>query len=230
MSWPFALSRQGIYVLRHLPAPTSPLEPPMTGPLRPVRRPGAHALPGAAIIASALLGAAACSSASSTAAAAGHPATTSSQPRAASSPGKAAASASPSPVAVAASTPAGTMAGFVTDILEKDYHGACLLVLPTGANARPSASQCSAASKTFSALHGAWTKSVVTLPPAVRVTSVASKGTTATVPDTGITADGYTLNKLELIGATPGASISLSFALTRHKGTWYISNMNGNFG
>jgi hypothetical protein len=125
------------------------------------------------------------------------------------------------------------MTAFVTDILEKDYHGACLLVLPTGANGattQPSASQCAAASKMFSALHGAWMKSVVTLPPAVRVTSVASKGTTATVPDTGVTADGYTLNKLELIGATPGASVSLSFALTQHNGSWYISNMNGSFG
>jgi hypothetical protein len=122
------------------------------------------------------------------------------------------------------------MAAFVTDILEEDYHGACLLVLPPGANAQPSASQCSTASKTFSALHGAWKKSIVTLPPAVRVTSVASKGTTATVPDTGVTVDGYTLNKLELTGATPGASISLSFALTHRNGSWYISNLNGNFG
>jgi hypothetical protein len=206
----------------------------MTGPLRPIRCPGARALPGAAIIASVLLGTAACSSASSTAAAAGHPAaTTSSQASAASSPGRAAASASSSPVAAAASTPAGAMAAFVTDILEEDYHGACLLVLPPGANgatAPPSASQCSAASKTFNALHGAWKKSVVTLPPTVRVTSVASKGTTATVPDTGVTADGHTLNKLELTGATPGASISLSFVLTQRNGSWYISNMSGHFG
>ncbi|MGH3250445.1 MAG: hypothetical protein ACRDOI_30155 [Trebonia sp.] len=121
----------------------------------------------------------------------------------------------------------------MTDILEADYHGACLLALPPGASGAtvpPSASQCAAASKTFDALHGAWKKSVVTLPPTVRVTSVATKGTTATVPDTGVTADGHTLNKLELIGATPGASVNLSFVLTQRNRSWYISNMNGNFG
>jgi hypothetical protein len=64
----------------------------------------------------------------------------------------------------------------------------------------------------------------------VRVTGTANRGTAVTVTDTQVTVDGYTLNKLELIGAAPGASMRLHFALTKHNGGWYVSNMNFGFG
>ena len=121
----------------------------------------------------------------------------------------------------------------MSDILEANYHAACMLLAPPGADGalpRVPQSDCARILPTLKAFHGAWKKSVVSMPPTVRVTGAASRGTTATVTDTEVIVDGYTLNRLELIGATSGASMSLHFALTKHNGGWYVSNMNFGFG
>lgn len=125
-------------------------------------------------------------------------------------------------------TPEALMISFITDVLRRDYQRACLLsVAPKGVDG---AAACAkpAATSTLMALHDAWAKPGIPLPPASRVTvsGITTSGESATVSDTAIAVDGRTLNALTLIGSTNATGFHLKWSLSRMGGQWYIEQMD----
>jgi len=116
----------------------------------------------------------------------------------------------------------------VADVLEKNYNAACSLMSDN--NQKVNSSMCPKASATLDVLRQAWMKNVVTLPPKVTVSGASVKGTSATVPDTGVRVDGHTLRELELIGASGNTStFTMSLSLQQLSTGWYVNNVNTGF-
>lgn len=126
-------------------------------------------------------------------------------------------------------TAAGALKSWVTQVLQQQYAEACKASAPVAAPGQDPATVCASEdlTRTLSALHDAWAKPGVKLPPEGKVTvdTLSPTGDSVTVPDTAISLDGRTLRDLELIGSSGDtSSFSLSLEMTKQNGTWYVSD------
>jgi hypothetical protein len=132
-----------------------------------------------------------------------------------------------------AATPQAAVTDYVRDILEQHYFKACVLNVPPAGVNIAAACKGSTPIRVLQALHGAWAKPGITLPPqsVVQVTGVTVTGDTASVNGSDILVDNHNLNQLMLIGSTANAAGS-TFGLTLQEqgGRWFIGNEVVNLG